>query len=62
MKRRSNAKFSFFDPATSDDLAITYALTEDAMRSYVEQTWGTYWEAEDNWPNTAPTSRRKRTS
>lgn len=35
-----------FRPATSDDLAITYALTEDAMRSYVEQTWGA-WEAEE---------------
>lgn len=26
--------------ATADDLALTYTITEDAMRGYVEQTWG----------------------
>ena len=29
-------------PATQDDLALTYAITEDAMRGYVEETWGTW--------------------
>lgn len=28
--------------ATPDDLALAYAITEDAMRSYVEQTWGNW--------------------
>ncbi len=32
--------------ATEADLEITYAITEDAMRSYVEETWGT-WNAEE---------------
>lgn len=32
-------------PATEDDLALTYAITEAAMRGYVEQTWGR-WEPE----------------
>lgn len=27
-------------PATLDDLELTYAITEDAMRAYIEQTWG----------------------
>lgn len=26
--------------ATPDDLALAYTITEDAMRAYVEQTWG----------------------
>jgi ribosomal protein S18 acetylase RimI-like enzyme len=33
-------------PATPDDLGLTYAITEDAMRSYVEETWGTWDKAE----------------
>ena len=33
-------------PATQDDLALTYAITEDAMRGYVEETWGNWDEAE----------------
>ena len=33
-------------PATEDDLAVTYAITEDAMRGYVEETWGS-WNAEE---------------
>ncbi len=33
-------------PATEDDLAVTYAITEDAMRGYVEETWG-IWNAEE---------------
>ncbi|TAK83319.1 MAG: GNAT family N-acetyltransferase [Aquabacterium sp.] len=32
--------------ATPDDLALTYAITEDAMRGYVEQTWGK-WDEEE---------------
>ena len=32
--------------ATQDDLALTYAITEDAMRGYVEETWGK-WDAEE---------------
>jgi len=35
-------------PATPDDLAITHAVTEDAMRGYVEQTWGV-WDAGEQW-------------
>ena len=31
-------------PATAADLAVAYAITEDAMRGYVEQTWGA-WDA-----------------
>ena len=27
-------------PATPEDLAFTYTITEDAMRGYVEETWG----------------------
>ena len=33
-------------PATEGDLAVTYAITEDAMRGYVEETWGS-WDAEE---------------
>jgi ribosomal protein S18 acetylase RimI-like enzyme len=33
-------------PATQDDLALTYAITEDAMRGYVEETWGKWDEDE----------------
>ena len=33
-------------PATQDDLALTYAITEDAMRDYVEETWGS-WEEDE---------------
>ena len=33
-------------PATPDDLALAYAITEDAMRGYVEETWGT-WDEEE---------------
>ena len=33
-------------PATPDDLALAYAITEDAMRGYVEETWGT-WDDEE---------------
>ena len=33
-------------PATQDDLALTYAITEDAMRGYVEETWGNWDEDE----------------
>jgi len=32
--------------ATPDDLALTYEITKDAMRVYVEQTWGS-WDEED---------------
>ena len=32
--------------ATQDDLALTYAITEDAMRAYVEETWGN-WDEEE---------------
>ena len=32
--------------ATPNDLALTYAITEDAMRGYVEQTWGK-WDADE---------------
>jgi hypothetical protein len=28
--------------ATEDDLHVTYAITEDAMRGYVEETWGSW--------------------
>ena len=34
-------------PATQDDLALTYAITEDAMRGYVEETWGSWNEDEE---------------
>jgi ribosomal protein S18 acetylase RimI-like enzyme len=33
-------------PATKDDLALTYEITRDAMRPYVEATWGE-WNEED---------------
>ena len=33
-------------PASPDDLALTYAITEDAMRGYVEETWGN-WDEEE---------------
>jgi ribosomal protein S18 acetylase RimI-like enzyme len=32
--------------ATSEDLALTYEITKDAMRVYVEQTWGNWNEEE----------------
>jgi|SRR3990167_1505987 len=28
--------------ATQADLELTYAITEDAMRKYIEETWGTW--------------------
>ena len=28
--------------ATKDDLQVTYEITENAMRGYVEETWGTW--------------------
>ncbi len=33
-------------PATENDLALTYEIAEDAMRGYVEETWGKWDEAE----------------
>lgn len=27
-------------PATLDDLELTYAITEEAMRAYIQETWG----------------------
>lgn len=32
--------------ATRDDLELTYAITEDAMRKYIEETWGV-WNSEE---------------
>ena len=32
--------------ATEGDVALTYAITEDAMRGYVEKTWGA-WDAHE---------------
>lgn len=32
--------------ATQRDLKLTYVITREAMRSYVEQTWGSWDEAE----------------
>ena len=32
--------------ATEDDLQVTYEITENAMRGYVEETWGT-WNPEE---------------
>ena len=32
--------------ATKDDLTLTYSITEDAMRPYVEATWGK-WDRDD---------------
>jgi len=47
-------------PATPDDLALAYEITEDAMRGYAEETWGN-WDEEDNFRNIAPTSRPRPT-
>ena len=33
-------------PATHEDSALAYTITEDAMRSYVEETWGK-WDEEE---------------
>ena len=33
-------------PATPEDLALAYTITEDAMRGYVEETWGN-WDEEE---------------
>lgn len=33
-------------PARPDDLELTYRITEDAMRAYVEATWGPWVEAD----------------
>ena len=33
-------------PVTPQDLALTYAITRDAMRGYVEQTWGAWDEGD----------------
>ena len=33
-------------PATPEDLAFAYTITEDAMRGYVEETWGNWDEVE----------------
>ena len=33
-------------PATPEDLALAHTITEDAMRGYVEETWG-YWDEEE---------------
>ena len=32
--------------ATQEDLAVTYSITEEAMRGYVEETWGN-WDEEE---------------
>ena len=32
--------------AQASDLELTYAITKDAMKAYVEQTWGHWDEAE----------------
>jgi ribosomal protein S18 acetylase RimI-like enzyme len=34
--------------ATRDDLTLTYKITKDAMRGYVEQTWGN-WDEEEQF-------------
>ena len=34
--------------ATRDDLTLTYEITKDAMRGYVEQTWGN-WDEEEQF-------------
>ena len=34
--------------ATAADLALTYAITEEAMRGYVEATWG-HWDTGEQW-------------
>ena len=33
-------------PATEDDVDLAYEITQDAMRGYVEQTWG-HWDPVD---------------
>jgi GNAT superfamily N-acetyltransferase len=33
-------------PCSADDLAVTYAITKDAMSDYVRQTWGAWNDAE----------------
>jgi len=33
-------------PAIPEDLALAYTITEDAMRGYVEETWGN-WDEEE---------------
>jgi ribosomal protein S18 acetylase RimI-like enzyme len=38
-------RFSYRD-ASANDLRLTYEITRDAMRKYVEQTWGEWNEAE----------------
>jgi ribosomal protein S18 acetylase RimI-like enzyme len=48
-------------PATADDLALCHAITEEAMRGYVEQTWD-HWDADAQWrkhcDNYTPASHR----
>lgn len=34
--------------ATLSDLKLTYEITEDAMRQYVEETWG-QWDSAEQW-------------
>ena len=34
--------------ATTSDLVLTYTITEDAMRAYVEQTWGS-WDPDEQF-------------
>lgn len=34
--------------ATLGDLKLTYEITEDAMRQYVEATWG-HWNSDEQW-------------
>jgi hypothetical protein len=33
---------------SADDLAVTYGITRNAMRAYVQQTWGSWDEAEQS--------------
>lgn len=33
---------------SADDLAVTYEITRNAMRAYVQQTWGSWDEAEQS--------------
>ena len=37
-----------FRDATAEDLALTYEITKDAMRVYVEATWGAWDESEQS--------------
>jgi GNAT superfamily N-acetyltransferase len=37
-----------FRDATAEDLALTYEITKDAMRVYVEATWGAWEESEQS--------------